>query len=394
MSDRATLCLGGAIVAALATTTSAIDLHVPSEYPTIQAAIDAAGAGDTVLVADGVYTGDGNRDLTFAGKAITVRSTGGAEVCIIDCDATQENPHRGFSFTSGETRDSVVSGFTIRNGSTPQGAILDHFNGAAILCANGSSPTIAECTFTGNWAGCWGGAVCCSSQSHPVIDRCLFTGNHSDDDGGAVFAWNGSNPVISNSVIVGNTSRVTGGGVTNFSGAMTIRNTTIAANSGPIGGGLYGWNVTMSNSIVWGNTGGAQIEGVPTVTYSNIQGGYEGTGNLDVDPDFVSGQGGDYHLAAGSPMIDAGDPDFVPAADAVDIDGDPRLVGLRVDIGPDERLLAGDVNRDGVVDFLDLLATLAAWGPCPPTGECPADVDDDGVVGFLDLLSVLASWGT
>ena len=67
-------------------------LHVPGDYPTIQAAIDASVDGDTVLIADGTYTGEGNRDLDFGGRAITVRSAGGPEHCVISTDLGQPKP--------------------------------------------------------------------------------------------------------------------------------------------------------------------------------------------------------------------------------------------------------------------------------------------------------------
>ena len=67
-------------------TAFAATIRVPADQPTIQAGIDAAVDGDTVLVADGTYTGEGNQDIDFKGKAITVQSENGAENCIIDCE--------------------------------------------------------------------------------------------------------------------------------------------------------------------------------------------------------------------------------------------------------------------------------------------------------------------
>jgi len=110
------------ILPALTATLPADTLNVPSgSYPTIQSAINAAFDFDVVLVADGIYTGPGNRDCDFLGKAITVRSASGAALCIIDCQATELDMHRAFTFQNGESPDSVVQGFTIRNGHMTAG---------------------------------------------------------------------------------------------------------------------------------------------------------------------------------------------------------------------------------------------------------------------------------
>lgn len=96
----------------------AVVLRVPTEYPTIQAAIDDSNDGGTVLVAPGTYTGEGNRDIDFRGKSITVKSEDGPEVCIIDSQGTEDNPHRGFFFNRSEDANSILEGFTITNGYT------------------------------------------------------------------------------------------------------------------------------------------------------------------------------------------------------------------------------------------------------------------------------------
>jgi hypothetical protein len=125
---------------------------VPTQYPTIQAAIDASADGDVVIVADGVYTGTGNRDIDFGGKALTVRSENGPESCIIDCQATHSNPHRGFYFHQNESCACAVEGFTIQNGFAPdEGGYIQHAGGA-ILCRDNANPTIRNCILLSNHA--------------------------------------------------------------------------------------------------------------------------------------------------------------------------------------------------------------------------------------------------
>ena len=103
-------CILILVVAAFA---QARTITVPGNYLTIQQAIDVAQTGDTVLVYDGIYAGDGNKNLDFKGKRITVTSLNGPASTIIDC----EGSGRAFYFHSGETPNSVLSGFTIRNGA-------------------------------------------------------------------------------------------------------------------------------------------------------------------------------------------------------------------------------------------------------------------------------------
>jgi len=140
------------------TIVSAAIIHVPADQPTIQAGIDAAVNGDTVLVADGTYTGMGNKDLDFWGKAITVKSENGPDNCVIDC----ENNGRGFAFHMDEDENSIVDGFTIINGHTLG-------SGGGILCLVSSSPTIINNIISGCWAYDGGGGIC-SLSSSPIID--------------------------------------------------------------------------------------------------------------------------------------------------------------------------------------------------------------------------------
>ncbi|MBL8878118.1 MAG: hypothetical protein JNG88_03270 [Phycisphaerales bacterium] len=96
----------------LAVSNGAETLRVPAEYATIGEAIAAAQDGDTVLVADGVYSGSGNTNLSFAGKAILVRSENGAVATSINLAGTTT---RAFRFENDEQADSILRGFTIMN---------------------------------------------------------------------------------------------------------------------------------------------------------------------------------------------------------------------------------------------------------------------------------------
>ena len=162
-------------------------------FDAIQEGIDAATDDDTVLVADGTYTGIGNKNLDYAGKAITVRSEHGAAACTIDC----EGDGRGFRFHSGEGPDAIVEGLTITNGNA------DH--GAAVYC-EGSSPGLTNCTISDNTAGGSGGAVYCRSSSSPTLTNCTISGNSADYHAGGVSCFK-SSPTSTNSKSKGNSSR-------------------------------------------------------------------------------------------------------------------------------------------------------------------------------------------
>lgn len=167
-------------------------IRVPSQYPTIQAGIDAAVNGDTVLIADGIYTGLGNKNLDFAGRAILVVSENGPHSCIIDC----EQMGRGFYFHSGETANSIVDGFTITRGWDPLGA--------GINCAS-SSPTIIRCIISYcRYPGGYGGGIYVSGGS-PHILNCTIYGNDVPGGRGGGIYFTASNLVI-NSCILNNNS--------------------------------------------------------------------------------------------------------------------------------------------------------------------------------------------
>jgi len=344
-------------------------------YDAIQEAIDMAYySRDIVLVADGTYTGDGNRDIDFLGKAITVKSENGPETCIIDCQASFRDPHRGFYFHRGENVNSVVEGFTITNGNV-EGLYPDD-NGGGIYCVS-ASPTIASNIIIHNNAE-MGGGICCISSLRPLRIVSNTISANTADDVGAVYCVE-SKPLIINNVITSNIGWTekggllftrcpsgmivnnviagnlgedgAGGGIILYNSSLTIANCTITDNEGYYGGQSGIWlmdssSAVVTNSIVWGNYKdqiSCYQSSYAQVRYSNVEGGYEGIGNIDVNPCFVNPGywewcplrwvDGDYHLRADSLCINAGDPNYVAEPNETDLDGKPRVIGGRIDIG-------------------------------------------------------------
>ena len=160
---------------------------------------------------------------------------------------------------------------------------------------------------------------------------------------------NESSPTLTNVTFSGN-SATDGGGMFNIGSSPTLTNVTFSANSAASGGGMATWssgNPTLINSILWGNTPmDSQIFGGVTITYSDIQGGAPGVGNIDADPLFVEAASGNLRLLPGSPAIDAGENDAVPPGITTDLDGSPRFVDYKntgtatVDMGAYEARIA------------------------------------------------------
>jgi hypothetical protein len=166
-------------------------IRVPTDSSSIQAGINGAEDGDSVLVADGVYTGEGNRDIPFLGKEVVVLAENGADYAIIYSEGDAENYHRGFQFTSSETRKSRLEGFTIMSGYA--------HDGGAITCTDSSSPTIANCIIKDNKAKLSGSALNCHNSS-PEILNCIFMGNEAED-GTITCSGDQASPRIANCTI-------------------------------------------------------------------------------------------------------------------------------------------------------------------------------------------------
>ena len=288
------------------TTAFGATIHVPGDHPTIQAAIDAAVDGDTVIVADGTYKGEGNKNLDFNGKELTVQSENGPLTTIIDC----ENSGRGFYFHKGEIEDAKLTGFTITHGRVRD-------KGGAIYIEN-SAPTISNCIIVNNVAA----------------------SNSNNSQGGGIYMGNAGSATLVNCVIVRNKSNYEGGGLYIYNTRASLINCTITRNVAINGGGLYVRHKpapTLTNCILWGNTPNEVIKDkkntlAPKIPYSIVQSGYSGYGNMKKDPMFI-GSGDFYHLADKSPAINRGSSKYAPE---IDIDGDKRPEGKRVDIGADE----------------------------------------------------------
>lgn len=197
--NRATRLYTLMLSLALPASAPAATFNVPADYPTIQAALSAAQDGDIVQVADGTYTGSGNRNLDFAGKAIWLRSQNGPKKCIIDC----ESSGRAVVFDDGETEDAVLSGFTITNGFAAA-------FGGAIQCIN-SSPTISNCILTHNVADAGGGAIFNAGGS-PTVTDCRLEANSTLSTGGGMYDTLSPSPsTVTGCIFIGNSAGLGGG---------------------------------------------------------------------------------------------------------------------------------------------------------------------------------------
>ena len=327
---------------------SAVVINVPVDFTSIQAAINAASSGDKVVVAPGSYI----KTVNFDGKAITLRSSrNDPEDTIIDANGSGSV----VTCESGETAATILQGFTLTGGDSTYGGGMFNLN---------SSPTVTNCIFYGNTASYGGGMY--ASGSDLTITNCTFSGNTAGS----------------------------GGGVRISDCSPTVTSCTFSTNraENSDGGGVYNiWgNPTITNCILWGNSStssfGSQLYQEPvsviTVTYSCVQGGRTGEGNIDSAPLFVDANGPDddlvtwqdnnLRLTAESPCIDVGNNAAIPAGIVTDLDGKLRIGSIDgVDMGAYEFqpfcddlcpfAENGDINCDGIVDILDLAILSAHW---------------------------------
>jgi parallel beta-helix repeat protein len=200
---------------------------------------------------------------------------------------------------------------------------------------------------TGNHARDNGGGMFIRYSAPIVLDNVISYNSSSADGGGVTIAEGSDGLVFSGNFVLANNAAEQGGGihfVDSVSRMTPLTNNTIVSNSGTSGGGIFFHGSSSSlitNSILWYNSPDsidAEALAGPVIANSDIEGGWSGTANIDLDPVFVDAVGGNYHLTATSPCIDSGDLN-APNLPTSDIDGDPRILGHGVDMGFDEARL-------------------------------------------------------
>jgi len=270
-----------------------------------------------------------------------------------------------------------------------------------------SSPVLFNCTFIENEAYMAGAGMCNEGNSNPTLSDCTFSGNLADSGGGMYN--DASSPELVNCMFRVNSADWYGGGMYNEGSNPIVTNCTFSGNSADWGGGMYNnsSSPTLTNCILWANAND-QVFGTLTITYSCVQGGWSGTGNIDADPLFVrdpddGGDGwgddpdtpgvdeganddyGNLRLRAGSPCIDAGDNTAVPA-DTLDLDDDGNTTErIPFDLDGFARFFDMDPPGGSGVDDLPDYPEIVDMGAYESSPKAPADFDYDGDVDTDDF---------
>ncbi|MFK7959032.1 MAG: right-handed parallel beta-helix repeat-containing protein [Phycisphaerales bacterium] len=276
---------------------------------------------------------------------------------------------------------------------------VDNFSlldGGAIFTGN-ATVDIIGCTFTGNEAGRNGGAIHVTAPGRVFVSRSTFSENVASDGasegrGGAIYYTGTDGGSVENSVFHDNVANRFGASFYTTADC-TLTNTThvgeLGSGSASVVASTAGVVTTIRNAIVTELDGQSPFVSAAAtdVQFSLIEGGFPGTGNIGGDstslPIFVNRAGGDLRLAAGSPGIDAAQA-LIAGEFPTDADGRPR--GLNDPATPDT----------GVV-FLGVAVDMGAYEFQPaggPPSTCPADLDGNNVVDFVDLLGVLSAFGS
>jgi hypothetical protein len=259
------------------------------DAPTIQAAVDAASNGDTILVAAGTYTGEGNRDISLEGKALLITSVAGPEATIVDCESSPTSFHGGFNFITAEDSTSALEGFTVKRASD-----------VGVRCS-GASPIIRNCRFVENvfFTGAGGGGVhldassarvshCVISRNRstswgagiymkggtPRIDHCDISWNFSQKGGGGISVQSGTFADVRSCTISADTATENGGGVYVSAATVHLDSCAVSGSRGVFGGGVFnGTNgyCTMTNSTIFGNNASSGGGGAYSGTNMTIQ---------------------------------------------------------------------------------------------------------------------------
>ena len=291
--------------------------------------------------------------------------------------------------------NSAVYGGGIRNegwsghqlGAAP---IVDNcvFSGNSAMSGGGmfneafSSPTLSGCTFTGNAADEYGGGIY-STVCSLTLTGCIFSGNSAGKEGGGIHSRRNTSATLANCAFYDNSAIESGGGMCNSQSILDLVNCIFVVNRATKGGGMLNYhdavprliNCTFSgnwassfgggvynvgdsspvlaNCILWGNTPDEISGGTPDITYSDVEGGWSDTGNIDEDPLFMDAYD-NLRLSAGSPCIDTGDNSAVLVG--TDLDGNQRIVNGIVDMGAYEAALLDPVELVLVLmqDVIDL----------------------------------------
>ena len=408
-------------------------------FLTLQDALAIAGSGDEIWVAQGVYKPDEGAGVTLGDRSASFRLAEGVPIrgcfagygnadpdardlalyeTVLDGDLddndlwgllnVDDNSYHVVTGPLGEP-PAVLDGLTVTAGWA-DGDYPNHYGGG--LYNPGGKLEILDCTFRGNTA-VWGGGIMNLGAPIRMVNTQVI-GNRALMLGGGLYNY-GGDVTLHNARIVGNSADyadITGGAaIYNLDGVLTILDSTVADNRSAGGraissfswGPVSGTEIKVANSILY--NGGDEIwsnhASAVEVTYSDVQGGWAGAGNINVNPQFVapgvrSIEGewidGDYRLKSTSPAIDAGSNAALPA-DIFDLDADgnvaeqlprdldheDRVEGARVDMGACEQ--AGTLPPVFGGDL-----TVCFGGSCIPLLPDPnAPASSYTYIGYTDV---------